>query len=468
MEYLAQLGTEFWSVVMAPTLLWTLLVYPVWMVLRRIEMHPTAAYYQLTVLYFSLPVSVVAVFALGLLFESGWFSGSMLGSETLVGGLIVLQELVVGPSAGSSWMMGVAGVVALFVAGSAVWGVVELVYAIHTLSRYEWSGAMQADLGAYQRLDRVRAQMGVQKSVHLYRSSETEVPFTYGHIRPVIVLPESMSEDANTETILIHEMVHIRRADYLTHIVERLVYWMFAGHPLLRVMGREIQDLREMSVDAEVLARTEGKASDYARILFDFAYAKQEPRLSAALSMAVKESKVKERITQMSRFKRTESELLKTRRNGVWSAMAVMVLTVGMVACTESAFSPSTGDTDGSLSSTDISEIPVTTPRTVDGEPEVFIVVEKMPEPIGGMKAIYDRVTYPEAARTAGVEGRVVVQFVVDKEGNVVDPQIIRGIGGGCDEAALEAVKGVKFTPGTQRGQNVAVQFQLPIVFRLS
>jgi TonB family protein len=468
MEYLAQLGTEFWGLVMVPTLLWTVIVFLAWMVLRRIEMHPTAAYYLRMVLYFSLPVSVVAVFALGLLFESGWITGTLLVSDTLVEGLIVLQELVVGPTAGSSWLMSVVGVVAILVVGGALWGVIGMGRSIRALKRYEGPGGVQADLNAYRQLDRLCAEMGVRKSVHLYRSFETEVPFTYGHIRPVIVLPESMLDDVSTETILIHEVVHIRRADYLIHIIERIVYWMFAGHPLLRLIGREIQDLREMSVDAEVLVRIEGKASDYARILFDFAYAKQEPRLSAALSMAVKESKVKERITQMSRFKRTESELLKTRRNGVWAAMAVMVLTVGMVACTESAFSPSTADTDASLSPTDIAEIPVTTPKTVEGEPEVFIVVEKMPEPVGGMKAIYDRVTYPETARKAGIEGRVVVQFVVDKEGNVVDPQIIRGIGGGCDEAALEAVKNVKFTPGTQRGQNVAVQFQLPIVFRLS
>jgi TonB family protein len=467
MDFLAQVGTEFWSVVMVPTLIWTLVAYPVWMLLRRIEMHPTAAYYLRMVLYFSLPVSVVTVFGLGSFYDSGWLSGSIPGSETLVGGLIVLQELVVGPTAGSSWLMGVAGIVALIVAGSAVWGVLELIHAIHTLKRYEWSGSMHADLNSYQQLDRVRAEMGVQKSVHLYRSPETKVPFTYGHIRPVIVLPETMSEVVNTEIILIHEMVHIRRADYLTHIVERIVFWMFAGHPLLRVMGREIQDLREMSVDAEVLARTGGKASDYARILFDFAYAKQEPRLSAALSMAVKESKVKERIQRMSRFKKTASELALVRRRGLMMAMAVMVLTVGMVACADSAFNADSGDAE--MSSREVlDQLQPVTPKAVDGEPEIFVVVEKMPEPIGGMKAIYDNVTYPEIARKAGIEGRVVVQFVVDKEGNVTNPQIIRGIGGGCDEAALEAVKNVKFIPGTQRGQNVAVQFQLPIVFRLS
>jgi len=106
-------------------------------------------------------------------------------------------------------------------------------------------------------------------------------------------------------------------------------------------------------------------------------------------------------------------------------------------------------------------------PAAEEEEPEIFIVVERMPEPNGGMEAIYRRLKYPEIARKAGIEGRVVLQFIVDERGNVVNPTVIRGIGGGCDEAAIEAIKGVRFTPGMQRGRPVKVQFQLPIVFRL-
>jgi protein TonB len=106
-------------------------------------------------------------------------------------------------------------------------------------------------------------------------------------------------------------------------------------------------------------------------------------------------------------------------------------------------------------------------PAAEEEEPEIFIVVERMPEPAGGMDAIYRRVKYPEIARKAGIEGRVVLQFIVDERGNVVNPTVIRGIGGGCDEAAIDAIRGVKFTPGMQRGRPVKVQFQLPIVFRL-
>ncbi len=103
-----------------------------------------------------------------------------------------------------------------------------------------------------------------------------------------------------------------------------------------------------------------------------------------------------------------------------------------------------------------------------DEEPEVFTIVEDMPELKGGMQAIYDHLEYPEMARQAGIEGRVVVQFIIDEEGQVRDPVVVRGIGGGCDEAAIEAVKQVEFTPGRQRGRPVQVRYSLPITFRLS
>ncbi len=101
-------------------------------------------------------------------------------------------------------------------------------------------------------------------------------------------------------------------------------------------------------------------------------------------------------------------------------------------------------------------------------ELEIFTIVEDMPELIGGMEAIYQHLEYPEVARQAGIEGRVVVQFVIDENGQVTDPVVVRGIGGGCDEAAIEAVRQVEFTPGRQRGRPVRVRYSIPIVFRLS
>ncbi|MBO6793386.1 MAG: energy transducer TonB [Balneolaceae bacterium] len=100
-------------------------------------------------------------------------------------------------------------------------------------------------------------------------------------------------------------------------------------------------------------------------------------------------------------------------------------------------------------------------------EDEIFVVVEQPPELIGGIAGVQKRIVYPELALKVGIEGRVVVQFVVDKEGTVVNPVVMRGIGGGCDEEAIRAVKLAKFQPGMQRGRPVAVRYSLPITFKI-
>lgn len=101
-------------------------------------------------------------------------------------------------------------------------------------------------------------------------------------------------------------------------------------------------------------------------------------------------------------------------------------------------------------------------------EDDVFVVVEKMPQLIGGLASIQSKVNYPEMAKRAGIEGRVTVQFIVNENGDVEDPKIIRGVGGGADEEALRVIKEAKFTAGVQRGRIVRVQYTLPIIFKLS
>jgi protein TonB len=108
-------------------------------------------------------------------------------------------------------------------------------------------------------------------------------------------------------------------------------------------------------------------------------------------------------------------------------------------------------------------------PPSKDPGPEPpFIVVEDYPEPIGGMEGIMQRLVYPEIARKAGIEGRVTVQFVVEKDGSVSNAVVLKGIGGGCDEAALKAVMETRFTPGMQRRKPVRVKMAIPVVFRIA
>ncbi|MCF6268849.1 MAG: energy transducer TonB [Melioribacteraceae bacterium] len=100
-------------------------------------------------------------------------------------------------------------------------------------------------------------------------------------------------------------------------------------------------------------------------------------------------------------------------------------------------------------------------------EPVFFVAVEQMPEPIGGISAIQKKIVYPEIAKRAGVQGRVYVKAYVDENGKVTKVELIRGIGAGCDEAAMSAVNSTMFKPGKQRGKPVKVQVTVPVLFKL-
>lgn len=103
---------------------------------------------------------------------------------------------------------------------------------------------------------------------------------------------------------------------------------------------------------------------------------------------------------------------------------------------------------------------------------EIFTIVEDQPEPQGGMSAFYafvgKQMKYPNQARRMGIEGKVFVQFVVDKDGSITDVQAVKGIGAGCDEEAVRVIKSSpKWKAGKQRGRPVKVRMILPITFKL-
>lgn len=102
-----------------------------------------------------------------------------------------------------------------------------------------------------------------------------------------------------------------------------------------------------------------------------------------------------------------------------------------------------------------------------------FLIVEKMPSPEGGLEALYKFINknlkYPGQARRMGIEGTVFLSFVVDEKGNMVDIQIAKGIGAGCDEEVLRIFENPpKWNPGKQRGVPVKVRQMIPVKFVLN
>lgn len=104
---------------------------------------------------------------------------------------------------------------------------------------------------------------------------------------------------------------------------------------------------------------------------------------------------------------------------------------------------------------------------------KIFTVVEQQAEYPGGMaemmKFLQKNVKYPAAARRMGIEGSVFVSFVVDKEGKISDPQIVKGISADCDKEAMRVVQLMPpWKPGKQNGRSVKSRFVLPIKFKLA
>jgi protein TonB len=91
-----------------------------------------------------------------------------------------------------------------------------------------------------------------------------------------------------------------------------------------------------------------------------------------------------------------------------------------------------------------------------------------LPTPLGGMKSIQEKIVYPEVAKFAGIDGKVYVHATIDENGNVASAKIIKGIGAGFNEAALNAIMQTKFTPALKNQKPLKVDVVIPILFKLS
>lgn len=108
-----------------------------------------------------------------------------------------------------------------------------------------------------------------------------------------------------------------------------------------------------------------------------------------------------------------------------------------------------------------------------NNEPEIFIVVEDMPEFPGGndsmKKFIKANLVYPDSAIKNKIEGKVIIEFFVDETGKVSSPRVLKGIGSGCDEEALRIVnKMPNWKPGKLRNKPVKVRYVIPVIFSLN
>lgn len=120
----------------------------------------------------------------------------------------------------------------------------------------------------------------------------------------------------------------------------------------------------------------------------------------------------------------------------------------------------------------EVKYVPIEPEEEEPEEQTIFEVVENMPEFQGGnaalMQYLSKNIKYPTIAQENGTQGRVIVQFVVNRDGSVVDPVVVRSVDPYLDKEALRVISTMpKWKPGMQRGKAVRVKYTVPVMFRL-
>lgn len=124
------------------------------------------------------------------------------------------------------------------------------------------------------------------------------------------------------------------------------------------------------------------------------------------------------------------------------------------------------------LDSLAYSDVGISTTDAPEENDSLYIIVEKKPEPVNGFEGFYkdisQRTKYPRQARQMEVEGKVYVEFIVNRKGDPTEFRVVKGIGAGCDQEAMRVIALSKWEPGKQRGIAVRVKMVMPVYFKLN
>ena len=292
-------------------------------------------------------------------------------------------------------------------------------------------------------------------------------PFSW--MRYIVIARKDLEEDGRP--ILLHELAHIRCGHSWDLLLADLCCFVQWFNPAAWLLKQELQAVHEYEADEAVL-RAGVNAREYQLLLIKKAVGTRLYSMANSLN----HSKLKKRITMMQR-----------RKSNPW-ARAKLLYVLPLAAVAVAAFArPEVSGVSNELSAakvTDLAEI--VKEKTVESVPQdtvkadglqgknstVYDMVEQAPEFPGGpqamMQFIKDNLQYPQIAKENGIQGRVILQFVVDETGKVTDPKVIRSIDPSLDTEAIRLVLSMpRWIPGMQDGKAVAVRYTIPVIFKL-
>ena len=267
-----------------------------------------------------------------------------------------------------------------------------------------------------------------------------------------IYLPQLDKE--SQDEILTHEQAHARQWHSLDVIISEIINIICWFNPFSWLLKTEIRLNLEYLADNQV-TETMNDCKQYQYHLLGLAHTKKETGLCNNFNV----SHLKRRIIMMNKKRTRTAGRIKY---ALFAPLAAALLLASNISCV------STEKNEEELSATSEESRAIKAP-----EGEVFQVVEEMPEFPGGMgecmKFIGKNIKYPAEAIEKGIQGRVIIQMVVTKEGDIAEAKVVRSIDPLLDAEALRVINSMpKWKPGKQKGEAVNVKYTIPVMFRLS
>ena len=295
---------------------------------------------------------------------------------------------------------------------------------------------------------------------------EGEAPFSF--FRQIFVCPTGHTPEELDE-ILVHEQTHARQVHSLDVLAAELACTLGWFNPFVWLWKREVRQNLEYLADQSVLAGGHDRRT-YQYHLLGLAYHKAAATIYNNFNVLP----LKKRIRMMNKQKSKSIGQLKY-------LLFIPVAALLAAACAGNS-EPKTAivmDKDGTREVVideqtveQMEEMAAKQDKVAKENAEVYDMVEQAPQFPGGpqalMKWLGENLRYPVAAQEAGVQGRVICQFVIQADGTIGETKIMRGVSPELDAEALRIVKAMPaWTPGMQDGQAVNVRYTLPVTFRL-
>jgi TonB family protein len=282
---------------------------------------------------------------------------------------------------------------------------------------------------------------------------------TFSFFNYVFIQKELFKNHSESKKIIEHESIHLLQRHSIDLILAELLIILQWFNPIAYLIRNSIKENHEFLADKGII-ENDLDVSEYKLLLL-----RNSTKIgTGSLTHNFSYSLIKKRFTMMEK-KDSKIKLI----------LGMMILPLAFSLALLACNSPEKEEIQVVNTNKDVEIQKEETPEIAKEvmEETVFTVVEDMPKYMGGVNELYkflgNNIKYPQEAKTAGISGHVFVSFIVEKDGEVTNVKVLRGIGHGCDKEAIRVVESMpNWVPGKQSGKNVRVAYNLPIKYSLN